>query len=84
MAISYDDVWENRHRNKGKCVECGKKLVGRQQLYCSGECESAFYHKHVKVWSQYREKIFRRDNYLCQKCGIKVHLGSSPLETRAE
>ena len=84
MAIAYDEVWENRHNNKGKCVECGKKLVGRQQLYCSGKCESIFYNKHVKVWSIFREKIFRRDNYICQECGIIVHLGSNPLETRAE
>lgn len=68
-------------------MECGKKLVGRQQLYCSGDCESKFYHKHVKIWSQLRLKIFHRDKMLCQECGIKVHLENSyyfPIENRAE
>ena len=81
--IEYDEVWENRHNNNGKCVECGKTLTGRAQLYCSGECERAFYNKHVKLWTVIREQVFKRDGYICQECGAEVS-SYGPLEKRAE
>lgn len=80
--IHHDDVWYDRHNHKGYCVECGKKLEGKQRLYCSGKCERTFYSKHVKVWSIIREEIFKRDGYICQKCGAKVL--TYGLEKRAE
>ena len=87
MAIAYDDAWRNK-RQTGFCVECGKELPKRKRYYCSPECSYAFFKKHVKVWSHYRLEVFERDNWTCQECGVKVHLGpcgrNNPIETRAE
>lgn len=69
---------------KGNCCECGKKLPSRRRLYCSDKCRIVFVSKHVKVWQWFREEIFDRDNWKCVVCGVKVHLGNKPLDTRAE
>ena len=86
MAIHYDEAWNNRWclNGKGKCCECGKDLPSRRRLYCSDKCHNIFLAKHVKVWQWYREEIFDRDKWKCVVCGVTVHLGSTPLETRAE
>jgi len=61
-----------------KCLECSKKLTGKQTKFCSKKCKTKHFHKsNKKLYSKYRNK--RRTNNKnklikifggkCQKCG---------------
>jgi len=58
---------------KGNCVCCGKKLLGRKRRYCCGNCNSEYVREtatyHLLTWAEVRDKILKRDNYICQDCG---------------
>ena len=38
-----------KKRSNLTCVQCSKKLIGRQRLYCSKKCRSAYARKQSKV-----------------------------------
>ena len=59
------------------CINCEKPLQGRQQRYCSPECADAIYEKYL--WDNIKEKVFKRDNFTCQMCGLKPSESESHL-----
>ena len=59
---------------KGHCKCCGKfPLPPLKRLYCSNKCRNEYWrcsNKEVKeFWSDFRERMIRRDNYTCLACG---------------
>jgi len=56
---------------KDCCIMCGKKLTGRRRKYCSDECCENFLNRfHIWQWDRVRQKVLKRDNYTCVKCGF--------------
>ena len=57
----------------GKCLRCGKELVGRQRKYCSGHCGwyyRRFTAEYVLItWGDFKERMLKRDNHKCLGCG---------------
>lgn len=69
---------------KGHCQYCGKKLTGRQRLWCAssnhGYLYWLYYKPHYIYWADWKIKILRRDKYTCQDCGtlekdLKLNVG---------
>jgi 5-methylcytosine-specific restriction endonuclease McrA len=71
---SYDDY--NNPNYKGglpKCIDCGKKLSSRKNKRCrkcsnTGRNNGNYKHGDCIKWKEIRKLIFKRDNYICQKC----------------
>lgn len=66
-----------RYVPEGSCEWCGKPLPNkRRKSCCSEECNRKFLNRTCAVMyantgsaGGYRNHIFRRDNYTCQRCG---------------
>ncbi len=53
------------------CIYCGGKLPKGRRTKCSDECFSKFYSEHSpNNWGTIKEKVLKRDRYICQECGI--------------
>ena len=81
-----------RYTNEGFCEWCGKEITNKRRMSCcSKECNQLFlenissvYYVNTSSASGYRNHIFRRDNYTCQKCGkfcAKINEYGIPLPT---
>lgn len=56
----------------GLCPVCAKtrdQFHKRMRVYCSLECKEKYWSK-IFTWGELREKILRRDQETCQKCGM--------------
>ena len=55
------------------CIICGKDLPKFKRKYCSWECKEKWFNKiaPARYWSDLRWRIFKRDNFTCQKCKTK-------------
>jgi hypothetical protein len=51
----------------GKCSNCGKVLIGRQQYYCSTACSLDFFTNHN--WNAFRTVVIGERNKRCEECG---------------
>lgn len=65
-----------RYVPEGFCEWCGSPLPKRRKSCCCEECSTKFLiatssvmYSNTRSASGYRNHIFRRDNYTCQKCG---------------
>lgn len=71
-----------RYVPEGSCEWCAKNITNkRRKSCCSYECDKLFKEytsgvMHVNTGSAtgYRNHIFRRDDYTCQKCGTPHRL----------
>lgn len=68
---------------EGKCAGCGKpQSEWKRSLRwkcCSTECTEKYVRECTSFgWGEYRLRVFRRDNFICAKCGKK------PTPTRIE
>lgn len=62
------------------CGSCGKRLEHKETCPCrqqylnrkSKENSNGFY--TTRTWRKLREKVLKRDNYMCQRCLIKFNL----------
>lgn len=59
---------------KGHCRYCGKSpLPPMRKFYCNDICAANYRRCHLKEipewWPEFRERIFKRDNYTCLDCG---------------
>lgn len=81
-----------RYVPEGACEWCGSPLPNkRRKSCCSEECNRKFLNATCAVMyantgsaGGYRNHIFRRDNYTCQKCGTfhaAVNVNGIPLPT---
>lgn len=81
-----------RYVPEGACEWCGGPLPNkRRKSCCSEECNRKFLNATCAVMyantgsaGGYRNHIFRRDNYTCQKCGTfhaAVNVNGIPLPT---
>lgn len=52
------------------CNNCGRKLTGRQQRWCSQECAFGWYNEHL--WSFARKTAMVRANWRCVSCGKRA------------
>jgi ribosomal protein L37AE/L43A len=73
QAIKNDvpDEWKRRLK-AGLCPVCGKTQVEfdkGMQIFCSHKCRDDYASKYT-WWSEIRDKILKRDNETCRKCGI--------------
>ena len=65
------DTWKY---GKGKCQSClGKKMTGKigkaTSGYIDGRTPLTILIRHLLEYNQWRNKVFERNNYTCQKCG---------------
>ena len=65
---------EFKKQPKGHCRVCGKNpLPPLRRYYCSDECSWEYNRcKNEEIlewWPQFRERIFKRDDYTCLDCG---------------
>lgn len=63
------DEWRRRAK-AGLCPVCAKtpnEWEKGQRVFCSKTCREAYSDKYA-WWSEVRNKILERDNYICQKC----------------
>lgn len=81
-----------RYTKEGYCEWCGNEITNKRRTSCcSPECNKEFLENTSSVMyvntssaSGYRNHIFRRDNYTCQKCGefhAKINNYNIPLPT---
>ena len=80
-----------RYAPEGACEWCGSPLTGRKKSFCSKDCSIKFgietspiYYANSGSAGGYRNHIFRRDNYTCQKCGANhwiINENGIPLPT---
>ena len=84
-AFAFDKSWVEKLGKMKTCLACGKKLVGRQQKYCSSTCQNEHrYMVYIERWkagketglkgeyqlSNYvRKYIFRKYDNKCSNCG---------------
>ena len=61
-----------------KCLFCGKSLPPRKRKYC---CEShgnkyrfAIAEQELITWAEFRERILKRDDYICYDCNGKAEV----------
>jgi len=79
----YYTVWKTKawkNIKQGKCPVCGKPKNEWNRrtdwTCCSKECTEKSYKEIVVVsWEIVKYSIFKRDDYICQKCGIKTVQG---------
>lgn len=65
------ELWKKRAKS-GLCPVCGKTKAEFDKgmiVYCSKKCRDV-YASHYELWDSLRDKILKRDNKTCQKCGI--------------
>lgn len=80
-----------RYVPEGVCEWCGNPLKGRRKSFCSNECSlkfgiatSSVFYANIGSAGGYRNHIFRRDNYTCQKCGephMAINENEIPIPT---
>ena len=88
-SASYNNKGVARNGKKRKekyCLECGRPLTGRQNKFCSSECELDFkYKERIRQWkdgslsgcdccgnvsSYVRKYLLESRNYACEVCGF--------------
>ena len=66
---------KTRIRN-GQCAGCGKPKSqwkrSKRWLCCSVKCTAEMRKMYYSFgWGEFRTKVFRRDNYACNRCGFQ-------------
>jgi len=64
--------WSEEIRKK--ISETNKKTKNRNRKV-NGKERCSYKHISDMEWRLWREKVFKRDNFICQRCGIKNHKG---------
>jgi len=75
------ELWRQRAK-AGLCPTCGKTRQEFQKgmiVYCSPKCRDE-YASHYTDWATVREKILKRDNDICKKCGMNDEVAEKKWE----
>lgn len=74
-----------RAKQRGSCLECGKAWAGRKRKFCSLACQVEYHRSHerhayrarlhlARVERVSRQRVFERDQRVCQLCYAPVDL----------
>lgn len=62
---------------KGRCRYCGKEIPPERRYYCNDICAANYRRckdkEMMEWWPQFRERMFKRDNYTCMDCGYTAN-----------
>ena len=68
----YEELKKLPRPDGKRCVICGGKLPKYKRKYCSDKCFNTWYGiLGIRDWGKVREMVLKRDDYVCQDCGIK-------------
>ncbi len=76
IAILWDSkAYEPKHNEHWEyfCLNCGKVITDKRRTrFCSETCRVAFSKLHpIITWSDFKWRIFERDNFKCRSCGFQ-------------